>query len=100
VLGILAEGGKYSTTLLFDYHAGDAQVPLVDLKMQFARVAPQGCVQTLEVIGTTASGAIVVESNSEKACGSNRRWLVDSAGSKVEPLPPKVTVVGLFGMGV
>jgi hypothetical protein len=100
VLGILAEGGKYSTTLLFDYHAGDAQVPLVDLKMQFARVAPPGCGQTLEVIGTTAGGAIVLESSSEKACGSSRRWLVDPAGSKAQPLPPKVTVVGLFGMGV
>lgn len=73
VLGILAEGGKYSTTLLFNYHAGDAQVPVVDLKKHFSRVAPPGCIRTLEVIGTTARGAIVVESNSEKACGSNRR---------------------------
>jgi hypothetical protein len=96
VLGILAEGGKYSTTLLFDYHAGDAQVPIVDLKMQFARVAPPGCVQTLEVIGTTASGAIVVESNSEKACGSSRRWLVDAAGSKAQPLPPNAAILGLY----
>jgi len=96
VLGILAEGGKYPTTLLFDYHAGDAQVPLVDLKMQFARVARPGCIQTLEVIGTTASGAIVVESNSERACGSSRRWLVDTAGSKAQPLPPSAAILGLY----
>ncbi len=96
VLGILTEGGKYSTTLLFDYHAGDAQVPLLDLKMQFARVAPPGCVQTLEVIGTTASGAIVMESNSETACGSSRRWLVDAAGSKARPLPSSAAILGLY----
>ena len=96
VLGILAEGGKYPTTLLFDYHAGDAQVPLVDLKMQFARVARPGCIQTLEVIGTTASGAIVVESNSERACGSSRRWLVDAAGRKAQPMPLSVSVLSLY----
>jgi hypothetical protein len=96
VLGILAEDGKYSTTLLFDYHAGVAQVPLVDLKMQFARVAPPGCSQTLEVIGTTANGAIVVESNSEKACGSSRRWLVNATGSKAQPLPQGASILSLY----
>ena len=96
VLGILAEGGKYSTTLLFDYHAGDAQVPLVDLKMQFAHVAPLGCSQTLEVIGTTTNGAIVVESNSEKACGSSRRWLVNAAGSEAQPLPQGASILSLY----
>jgi hypothetical protein len=96
VLGILAEGGESPTTMLFDYHAGDAQVPIVDLKMQFARVAPPGCIQTLKVIGTTASGGIVVESNSEKACGSTRRWLVDDAGSKAQRLPPSASIQGLY----
>jgi hypothetical protein len=96
VLGILAEGGKSPTTLLFDYHAGDAQVPIVDINRQFASVAPPGCIQTLEVIGTTASGAIVLESNSEKACGSSRRWLVDDAGSKAQRLPPGATIQGLY----
>jgi hypothetical protein len=96
VLGILAEDGKYSTTLLFDYHEGGGPVQIVDLKMQFARVAPPGCIQTLEVIGTTASGAIVVESNSEKACGSSRRWLVDAAARKGQPLPRSATILGLY----
>lgn len=100
VLGILAESGKYPTILLFDYHEGGGPVQIVDLRMQFARVAPPGCGLTLEVIGTTASGAIVVESNSEKACGSSRRWLVDSAVTKAQPLLAKVTVIGLFRMGV
>ena len=96
VLGILAEGGKYPTMLLFDYHEGGGPVQIVDLKMKFARVAPPGCIQTLEVIGTTASGAIVVESNLEKACGARRRWLVDAAGSKAQPLPPSSAILGLY----
>jgi len=96
VLGILAESGKYPTTLLFDYHEGGGPVQIVDLNMQFARVAPPGCSQTLVVIGTTASGAIVVESNSEKACGSSRRWLVDPAGSKAKPLPLSAAILGLY----
>jgi hypothetical protein len=96
VLGILAEGGKYSTTFLFDYHAGDAQAPIVDLQALFKRVAPPGCIQTLEVIGTMANGAIVLESNSEKACGSSRRWLVGAAGSKAQALPLGAAILGLY----
>jgi hypothetical protein len=50
----------------------------------------------LKVNGTTASGGIVVESNSEKACGSTRRWLVDDAGSKAQRLPPSASIQGLY----
>ena len=96
VLGILAEGGKYPTILLFDYHEGGGPVQIIDLKMQFARVAPPGCSQTLEVSGTTASGAIVVESNSVKSCGSSRRWLVNAAGSKAQPLPQSSAILPLY----
>src|ERR1700674_96551 len=96
LLGILAESGKYPTTLLFDYHEGGGPVQIVDLNMQFARVAPPGCSQTLEVVGTTASGAIVVESNSEKACGSSRRWLVDAAARKGQPLPRSAAILVLY----
>lgn len=96
VLGILAESGKYPTTLLFDYHEGGGPVQIVDLKMQFARVAPPGCVQTLQVIGITANGAIVLESNSEKACGSSRHWLVATEGSKAQPLPQSAAILALY----
>jgi hypothetical protein len=96
VLGILAEGGKYPTTMLFDYHLGDAQAPIVDLQAQFDRVAPPGCAQALEVIGTTANGAIVLESNSEKACGSSRRWLVGAGGSKAQPLLQGASILSLY----
>lgn len=96
VLGILAEGGKYPTMMLFDYRGSDAPVAIVDLKMKFSRVAPPACLQTLEIIGTAASGAIVLESNSEKACGSIRRWLVDTTGNKAQPIPPGASIQGLY----
>jgi len=96
VLGILAEGGKSPTMLLFDYHGSDAPVEIIDLKMKFSRVAPPGCIQTLDVIGTTASGAIVLESNSEKSCGSSRRWLVDADGGKAQPLSPGAAILSLY----
>lgn len=96
VLGILSEGGKYAITLLFDYHAGDAVAQIVDLKMQFARVAARQCVQTLAVIGTTSTGAIVVESSSEKACGASRRWLIEPAGNKAQPLPQGAAIQSLY----
>lgn len=100
VLGIVSEGGKYPLTLLFDYHAGDAVAQLVDLNMQFARIAPPDCVQTLGVIGTTANGAVVVESNSDKACGASRRWLVDPSRAKAQPLPANIVIVGLYSSGI
>jgi hypothetical protein len=96
VLGILAEGGKSPTRLLFDYHGSDAPVEIIDLKMKFSRVAPPGCIQTLDVIGTRAGGAIVLESNSEKACGSSRRWLVDAAGGRAQPLSRGAAIVSLY----
>lgn len=96
VLGILSEGGKYASTILFDYHAGDAVAQIVDLKAQFARIAPASCVKTLRIIGTTASGAIGVESDSQTACGANRRWAVDPAGSKAQPLPQGAAVQSLY----
>lgn len=100
VLGTVSEGGKYPVTLLFDYHAGDAVAQLVDLNMQFARIAPPGCVQTFAVIGTTAKGAIVLESRAEKACGASRRWRVDPAGAKAQPLPANIIIVGLYSSGI
>lgn len=96
VLGILAEGGKSPTTLLFDFHGSGAPVAIVDLKMMFSRVAPPACLQTLEIIGTVASGGIVLESNSEKTCGSSRRWIVDADGGKARPLPSSASIQGLY----
>jgi hypothetical protein len=97
VLGILSEGGGIS--ILFDYQVGGAVAQIVDLKKQFSRVTPTGCVKTLGVIGTTARGAIVLESSFEKTCGANRRWVVDPAGSKAQPLPHGAQVQSPYQSG-
>lgn len=96
VLGTFTEGGKYPATLLFDYHAGEAAAQLVDLNAQFARVAPRSCVSTLGIIGTTGDGAIVVESDSQTACGASRRWVIDPSGSKAHPLTQGAAIVALY----
>lgn len=96
VLGAFTEGGKYASTLLFDYHAGEAVAQLVDLNAQFAHVAPRGCVSTLGIIGTTGGGAIVVESESPTACGASRRWVIDPSGSKAHPLTQGAAIVALY----
>jgi hypothetical protein len=96
VLGTFTEGGKYATTLLFDYHAGQAVAQIVDLNAQLARVAPRSCASTLGIIGTTAGGAIVVESESQTACGTSRRWVIDPSGSKAHPLAQGAAIVALY----
>jgi hypothetical protein len=96
VLGILFEGEKNGATILFDYHAGDEVAQIADLRTEFARIAPAGCIQTLGVIGMTASGAIVVESSSDHACGASRRWLVDPSRAKAQPLPQGATILALY----
>jgi hypothetical protein len=96
VVGILAESGKYPLVLLFDYNPGSGQVQLVDLQMTFAHVLAATCRQTLTVIGMTKAGEIVVESSTEKACGPGRRWAVEPAASKAQPLSPGTSILGLY----
>jgi hypothetical protein len=97
VLGILAEGGKYSLAFLFDYNTGSGQVQLVDLKMPFAHILAASCRQTLIVIGMTKAGGIVLESSSEKVCGPARQWVLDPAATKpAQPLPVGALVLPLY----
>src|ERR1700752_644621 len=97
VLGILAEGGKYSIALLLDYNTGSVQVQLVDLKMQFARIMPARCSESLDVAGTTQGGAIVLQQTSDKPCGTNRRWQLAPAASKPpQPLPAGASILPLY----
>jgi hypothetical protein len=97
VLGTLAEGGKYSMALLFDYNTGSRQVQLVDLKMEFARIMPASCSDSLDVVGTTQGDAIVLQQTSEKPCGASRRWLLNPAASKPpQPLPAGASILPLY----
>jgi len=99
VFGVLAEHGKHPSTMLFDYNTADGKVQLVDLKNQFAHVATARCDTTFDVVGTTETGAIVVEVNSAKGCAADGRWLLN-ADSSVHRLQQGAAVQYLFPSGV
>jgi hypothetical protein len=96
VLGIISESTKTPYTFLVDYHTADGSVQLVDLAKLFARALNAGCEPAFGVIGTTASGAIVLELDSPKACASNGRWLVDPAGGNPRRLPQAASFLNLY----
>ncbi len=99
VFGVLTERGKHPIMMLFDYDTADGKVQLIDLKKQFAHVATARCNAIFDVVGTTETGAIVVELNSAKPCSANGRWLLDPTGSAVHRLPQGVSVQSLFTSG-
>jgi hypothetical protein len=96
VFGIFTEGGKYPLTMVFDSHASDEIAQLIDITKQFKSIMSADCSASFEVIGTTPPGAIVLELNSAKPCGSSRRWLVDSSGKKPQPLSQGTAVSPLY----
>jgi hypothetical protein len=96
IVGILAEGDSTPMTLLFDYHASGGPVQLVDLAKQFAPVMPAACIRTLDVIGITSSGTLVLETNSAKPCASLSRWLLDPSATPPRSLPPSATFLPLY----
>jgi len=99
VFGVLTESGKYPSAMLFDYGTADDKAQLIDLKKRFAHVATARCDTTFGIVGTTESGAIVVELNSAKPCGANGRWLLSPTGSSVQRLPQSASVQSLFTTG-
>jgi hypothetical protein len=96
IFGVLAEGPSSPMTLLFDYHASGGAVELVDLAKRFKSVMPAVCIRTLDVIGTTASGTFVLETNSAKHCASSSRWLLDSSAARPSPLSPSARFSPLY----
>jgi hypothetical protein len=97
VLGILSEGGKHPLTTLFDYHTSDGKVDLIDITEQFAPIMAANCSSTLEVAGTTETGAIVLEPNSANQCGSSR-WLVDFSGGRTQRLAQGAPILELYNL--
>ena len=93
--GILSEDGRYPSIILFEYDTAAGTVQLVDLKEQFAHIVNRNCSTTFDVIGNTEKGAIVLELNSANGCAPSSRWLLTSANSRVQPLPPGPTVHSL-----
>ena len=96
VFGILAEGGKYPSTFLFDYDTSGGPVDIIDLKKQSARIMGAACMPAFSVVGTSASGAIVVAIESRGACAENGRWVIGRGNRKPERLSPGGAVMNLY----
>jgi hypothetical protein len=99
VFGVLAELGKYPSTMAFAYSIAEGNAKLIDLKRQFAHVVTAGCSATFDVVGTTETGAIVVELKSSELCEAKGRWLINPAGTSAHRLPPGAAVEPLFTSG-
>jgi len=95
VFGVLIEQGKFPSTTVFDYDIADGKVKLFDLKKRFARIAPERCATTFDVVGTTVSGGIVLKLTPQHHCAFNRNWLLHSDG-KVQSLPPDTSFIPLW----
>jgi hypothetical protein len=96
VFGVLTERGKFPTTTLFDYDTADGKVQLTNLTKQFAHIVAARCSATFDVIGTTETGAIVLELSSEKRCAPTGPWLLNTSRGSVQFLPPRASYVSLY----
>jgi hypothetical protein len=96
ILGIFSESSKRTATFLFEYDTANGNVQLVDLSKQFAHIVAASCSETFDVIGTSETGAIILELNSVKPCAANGRWMFDRASSKPLRLPPGTSILGLY----
>jgi hypothetical protein len=94
--GILSEDGNTPSTILFEYDVAAGTLQLFDLNEQFARIVNRKCSATFDVIGNTEKGAIVLALNYENACAPTTRWLLTSANSRVQPVPPAATIQPLY----
>jgi hypothetical protein len=96
VFGIFSEGGKYSSTTLFAYDAGTGTVQLTDLKKPLARIVPAKCSAEFNIIGTTESGAVVLELSSPNQCAPQGRWQVNTGSQKLSRLPQDAAILSLY----
>jgi hypothetical protein len=96
VFGVLSEGGKTPSTLLFDYNTANGNAQLEDLEALLARAAARKCIEKIAVIGTIEAGAVALELESSAECGAKRRWRLDPASNRVRSLPQAAPVLGLY----
>ncbi|HEV7967549.1 MAG TPA: hypothetical protein VGP19_08265 [Candidatus Acidoferrales bacterium] len=96
VLGIFSESNKRTATSLFDYDATNGGVHLVDLKQQFAPRLTASCSPSFRVLGTSETGAVVLELSSTKPCPSSGRWVLDRATGRPLRPPPAASILGLY----
>jgi hypothetical protein len=96
VFGALSEVGKTTNATLFDYDTTNGKVQLTDLRQWLEKYLKAKCEVTVEVVGTTENGAIVLEPNSGKQCARQERWKISAGGTRFEHLPQAARIVGLY----
>jgi hypothetical protein len=94
VFGILSEGGRAPSAMIFRYRSADQPVELLDLKQALKQMAAAKCGTSAAIAGTTDSGAIVLESVPTTQCGI--RWVLDPASQALRRLPQGQSVHALF----
>ena len=86
MFGVLTEGCKYPSTMLFNYDTVSGKVQLIDLKKQFAQVVTAGC----------QTSGIVIKLSSAKPCASNGLWVLGPTGNSVSRLQLGTPFQSLF----
>jgi hypothetical protein len=92
--GILSEGGRAPSSMIFRYRSADQPVELLDLRKALKQMAAAKCGTSAAVAGTTDSGAIVLESEPATQCGI--RWLFDPASQALRRLSQGQSIHALF----
>jgi hypothetical protein len=100
VLGIIAQGGSFPFTMLFDYDVTTGVSKLVDLKMGLNHLMTVKCGTTFAVAGTTGTGAIVLAPNTGNQCSDKYRWVLDPKSGGLQPLPQGSQIIGLYKVDV
>ena len=96
IVGVISESGKPQTQTLFEHNLANGKDLLLDLQKPIAHVVPKKCRATANVVGETATGALVVQLHSVDQCAPNTRWLVNSANGLLQPLGKESSVVSLY----
>jgi hypothetical protein len=81
---------------IFEYNTEYGNVRLFDLPKLAAHNVPAKCVAHSEVLGTTESGAIVIQLRSGKYCAHTSRWLLNSQKGPLRRVSKRTAVHALY----
>ena len=79
ILGVISEGGKYSSVTVFDFKRDGSHVE-ISVQGGLSRLRSANCGSSFAVAGTTETGDLVLEPNTSDRCSIDHRWLLDKTG--------------------
>jgi hypothetical protein len=97
IVGMLAEGGPSPAQEIFDYNSEDGNIRFFDLLKLAAHTFPARCLAFSEVLGTTDSGAVVLQLRSGKYCAHTSRWVLSSVKGPLRRVAKHEQVQELYG---